>query len=68
MDRATQAASCDNMNHRRSQAPVRNCPNCGGIVNGTRQIPVCSNAKHAAARRTANTFCVDCGLLLIESR
>ncbi len=59
---------CGNMNHRRSDAPVSHCPECGGVVNA--QIPAegCSESKHAAARRRQSTFCVDCGLRLVVSR
>ncbi len=58
--------ACDNLNHRRTNASVRHCPKCGGIVNehvGARQ---CSDAQHATARRQQSVFCVDCGTRLIS--
>lgn len=59
---------CDNMNHRRANAPVGHCPQCGGVVNSHIQARMCSESHHAAARRNRNMFCVDCGTQLILSR
>ena len=63
-----QANPCQNMNHRRANAPVGHCPQCGGIVNPNISVAVCSEAEHALARRQRSVFCVHCGLLLIASR
>ena len=30
----TSRRTCPNLNHRRTDAPVRFCPTCGGVVNG----------------------------------
>ena len=59
---------CGNMNHRRRNAPVRCCPQCGEVVN--QEIPAarCSEERHAKQKRTRNTFCVDCGEQLIRVR
>jgi len=60
-------ASCNNLNHRRSDAPVRFCPQCGAVVNA-RVIPRrCSEANHDRSRRNQNFFCVDCGEVLRSS-
>jgi hypothetical protein len=56
------------MNHRRANAPVGHCPQCGGVVNSHIQARMCSESHHAAARRNRNMFCVDCGTQLILSR
>jgi hypothetical protein len=56
------------MNHRRANAPVGHCPQCGGVVNlGIRAQP-CTETHHAAARRAFSKFCVDCGKQLIFDR
>lgn len=57
--------ACDNMNHRRRDAPVGHCPQCGGVVNARVKSPSCSESKHAAARRRQSIFCVDCGTRLV---
>jgi hypothetical protein len=59
---------CDNMNHRRSDAPVGHCPQCGDVVNARIRTQPCSEAQHATARRQQSVFCVDCGTQLIFSR
>jgi hypothetical protein len=58
--------SCENMNHRRSDAPVGHCPQCGGVVNALVAVRSCSETKHAAARRRQSRFCVDCGTRLVS--
>jgi hypothetical protein len=51
---------CKNMSHRRRDALVRYCPDCGEIVNARAMVVACNEAKHAwRLRRTR--FCVDCG-------
>ena len=56
--------SCNNLNHGRSDAPVRFCPQCGAVVNA-RVIPRrCSEDSHDHSRRNQNFFCVDCGAVL----
>lgn len=62
------ANACDNMNHRRSDAPVSHCPACGGVVNARVVSSACDETKHAAARRRQSRFCVDCGAELITQR
>ena len=59
---------CENMNHRRANAPVPYCPQCGVVVN--RAIPHrdCTVEQHAVSRRQGSTFCVGCGTQLIASR
>lgn len=65
----TGADPCDNMNHRRSDAPVGHCPECGGVVNARAATAVgCDESKHAAARRRQSRFCVDCGTALVVWR
>ena len=56
---------CENMNHRRRDAPVSHCPQCGGVVNAHAAPRACSENKHAAARRRQSIFCVDCGMRLV---
>jgi hypothetical protein len=60
--------SCPNLNHRRSDAPVRNCPQCGETVNAKHRIAACTEDRHAAARRQQSTFCANCGMRLIAMR
>ena len=59
---------CPNYNHRRSNAPVRFCPNCGEVVNKDIPIRKCSEAKHAKRRRERNQYCLDCGEQLVQER
>jgi hypothetical protein len=59
------ANPCDNMNHRRANAPVGHCPQCGGVVNAAARSLRCDESKHAAARRRQAIYCVDCGTQLI---
>jgi hypothetical protein len=59
---------CDNMNHRRPDAPVGHCPQCGGVVNAAIQTRSCSEDTHAAARRQQAVYCVHCGTQLIVRR
>ena len=60
-------SSCDNMNHRRRDAPVAYCPQCGGTVNENVARPHCGEDAHALARRNRSVFCVHCGLQLITT-
>jgi predicted RNA-binding Zn-ribbon protein involved in translation (DUF1610 family) len=53
------------MNHRRSDAPVRFCPECGEVVNAKVGIKRCREEEHAKRRREQSRFCVDCGEQLI---
>jgi len=55
---------CSNLNHRRSDSPVRFCPQCGTVVNAHITTRHCSEANHARSRRNQNVFCVDCGDML----
>jgi hypothetical protein len=59
---------CENMNHRRADAPVGHCPECGGVVNPRVVATGCEEHKHAAARRRQSRFCVDCGTQLVVLR
>ena len=61
-----QARACENLNHRRSDAPVRNCPQCGEIVNKQISIMACSEVEHARAKRNRSEYCAHCGLQLIK--
>jgi hypothetical protein len=56
------------MNHRRRDAPVSHCPECGGMVNADLPATQCDSSKHAMARRQGRTFCVNCGMRLITAR
>ena len=60
-----QRQACENLNHRRSDAPVRNCPKCGEVVNKQIHIRACTEQEHTKARLDRRTFCVHCGLQLI---
>jgi hypothetical protein len=62
------ATSCPNLNHRRGDAPVRYCPQCGVMVNSDHRIAACTEDRHAAARRQQSTFCAHCGVRLIAQR
>jgi len=55
---------CENLNHRRSDAPVRFCPQCGAVVNARIAARRCNEASHDRSRRNHNFFCVDCGEML----
>jgi ribosomal protein S27AE len=56
------------MNHRRANAPVGHCPQCGGVVNDSVRAAPCSEAQHATARLRHTVFCVNCGVQLIFAR
>jgi predicted RNA-binding Zn-ribbon protein involved in translation (DUF1610 family) len=60
--------ACQNMNHRRANAPVAHCPQCGDAVNHAISRSECSAEQHAVARRQRSMFCVWCGEQLIVSR
>jgi len=60
-----QTERCENMNHRRTDAPVGHCPQCGRVVNERKHMANCSDAAHARARREMSVFCVHCGTRLI---
>jgi len=62
------APLCDNMNHRRPNAPVAHCSECGHVVNHNIARGHCQEDRHALARRRQSKFCVDCGKQLIVSR
>ena len=61
------ATSCSNLNHRRSDAPVRFCPQCGEVVNRGVVLKRCGEGAHAQKRRSGDGFCVDCGEQLIKA-
>jgi hypothetical protein len=60
-----QSQACENLNHRRPNAPVRHCPQCGGVVNDRMRIEGCDDAQHLAARRSHAAYCIRCGKQLI---
>ena len=68
MGRFGRSDLCDNQNHRRSNAPVSHCPQCGSVVNERIPPKQCSEANHAAGRRDRAAFCIDCGTQLIFDR
>ncbi|KRT70800.1 MAG: hypothetical protein XU15_C0003G0179 [candidate division NC10 bacterium CSP1-5] len=57
---------CPNLNHRRADAPVRYCPNCGEVVSANIIVKKCSEEEHVESRRRRNTYCMDCGAQLIK--
>lgn len=59
---------CANMNHKRGDAPVGYCPDCGGVVNERLRSGRCSDREHDVARRGRMAFCVRCGTQLIDAR
>jgi hypothetical protein len=59
---------CSNMNHRRRDAPVSHCPQCGEVVNAAIASRRCTEEAHATARRQQSTFCVHCGTRLVTRR
>jgi hypothetical protein len=58
---------CANDNHGRSVVTVRHCPTCGDVVNKNIVASGCSGETHARLRRSRSTFCVACGLRLLQS-
>jgi hypothetical protein len=58
---------CPNLNHRRSDAPVGHCPQCGAMVNARNHVAGCTEDQHSAARRQQTKYCVHCGLQLINA-
>ena len=59
------AKLCQNLNHRRYDAPVRYCPSCGEVVNPKVVVKACSEREHVQSRMNRNTYCVHCGSQLI---
>jgi hypothetical protein len=57
--------NCTNRNHRRSNPPVRVCPNCGEVVNSSIAIKSCSDHDHGIKKRRGSAFCYDCGMRLM---
>jgi rRNA maturation endonuclease Nob1 len=51
---------CPNMNHGRTNAPVKFCPMCGDSVNRA-AAGSCDHARHADLRKNRHVFCPDCG-------
>jgi DNA-directed RNA polymerase subunit RPC12/RpoP len=56
------------MNHRRRDAPVSHCPQCGGKVNSNLAPPACTERVHGDLRRRQSVYCVHCGERLIIAR
>jgi len=61
----TKANPCSNLNHRRTDAPVRFCPSCGETVNAKVHLLRCPTMRHDVQRRGGSIFCVDCGEQLV---
>ncbi|MBW1773351.1 MAG: hypothetical protein JRJ51_12860 [Deltaproteobacteria bacterium] len=61
-----QQSKCPNLNHRRTNAPVRFCSTCGEVVNKGILSRKCTEEEHAKKRRERNKYCVDCGEQLIQ--
>ncbi len=61
-----QRTSCPNLNHKRSDAPVRFCPMCGEVVNKNIPARKCTEEEHARSRRERNKYCLHCGEQLIR--
>lgn len=59
---------CSNMNHKRTDSPVRICPKCGEVVNQSIPEKICSDENHAKKRRQHNVYCCDCGERLIVEK
>jgi len=57
--------SCKNLNHRRADAAVAHCPDCGSVVNASRRRLRCPDIEHDTARRQRSAYCVHCGTQLI---
>ena len=57
---------CPNLNHSRTDPPLRHCPRCGEVVNGNIPARICTEEEHAETRRSMIKFrfCVHCGELL----
>ncbi len=64
---ALQRNFCRNLNHGRRNVPVRFCVMCGEIVNRDIPIKKCEEGEHALKRRSRNTYCMDCGVQLIQT-
>ena len=63
---AMKSPTCPNVNHRRANAPVWHCPNCGGAGNGEGPTKNFHKDNHAKQRRQRNTFRLDCGKRFIR--
>lgn len=59
-------SSCQNLNHRRSDATVRFCPSCGEVVSQGVPIQRCPETLHAKERMEHSKFCVHCGKQLMQ--
>ncbi len=57
---------CPNLNHSRTNAPVRACPKCGEVVNSNIPTKNCSEEEHAKRRKDRSRYCIDCGKQLIQ--
>ncbi len=60
-----QTKSCPNLNHDQLDTQIRYCPKCGDVVNKNMPEKKCSDETHAQHRKNRNTYCVDCGELII---
>ena len=64
---AMRRTTCSSLNHRRDNAPVRCCPDCGEIVNEGIPKRHCDDGEHAIKRRERNKYCTLCGDQLIQN-
>ena len=58
--------TCKNLNHRRTNPPVRYCVDCGELLNGDLFPTECTEEDHAKRRRGRSKFCPNCGEQLIR--
>lgn len=63
-----QEKPCPNLNHRRTNVPVRFCPMCGEMVNSKIPAQVCNEEKHTKSKRIQNIYCMDCGEQLNQGK
>jgi hypothetical protein len=57
--------SCPNMNHGRTNPPIRFCPLCGEMVNRA-VTRTCDKTAHLSRRKNRDQYCVDCGKKLTD--
>ena len=61
-----QETFCPNLNHCRTNVPVRICPECGEIVNDSIPVRQCDEQEHTAGRRNRQMYCMHCGEQLVQ--
>lgn len=60
--------SCNNSDHYHDSPTIRNCPDCGKVVNGNITVGRCQGQSHTKLRTEMNKFCVDCGEQLVNQK